>query len=217
MEKKRNKIYVFIVAMLFFGITAVTWLKPSDDFSVTDRRQLKQFPVLSAEAILNGKFMEQFEEYTLDQFPLRDTFRSIKAITHLFVLGQADNNDVYRADGYVSKLDYPLSQKALDNAVRKFQSIYDTYIVGSDAKLYHSIIPDKNAFLAEVNGYPAYDYEEMYAYFQENLPDMFYIDITDLLELEDFIKPCIRLVENACLLVSGINMLEYHMRQIINK
>jgi len=186
MEKKRIKIYVLLVAAVFFGVTAFAWFKPADDFSVTERRQLKQFPAFSIQTLLSGKFMSQFEEYALDQFPLRDTFRSIKAFTHLYVFQQADNNDVYRAEGYVSKLDYPLSEKALSNAVRKFQSIYDAYIAGSEAKVYHSVIPDKNAFLAEENGYPAYDYAEMYDYLQDNLPDMAYIDIAGLLELEDY-------------------------------
>lgn len=186
MEKKRNIIYVCVVAILFFGLSIMAWLKPADAFSTTERRQLNQFPELSVETIFSGKFMSEFEEYTLDQFPLRDTFRSIKAVTHLYVFGQADNNDVYMAEGYVSKLDYPLSEKAMDNAVRKFQSIYDTYIKGSDAKVYYSIIPDKNAFLADKNGYLAYDYEEMYGYFGSQLSNMTYIDITQLLSVEDF-------------------------------
>jgi len=178
--------YVCLAAVLFFGLSLAAWLKPADDFSATERRQLKQFPELSMETLFNGKFMSQFEEYTLDQFPLRDTFRSIKAMTHMYVFGQKDNNDVYMADGYVSKLDYPLSEKALAGAVKKFQSVYETYIEGTDANVYHSIIPDKNVFLAEENGYPAYDYEQMYGYLEENLADMTYIDITGLLSVEDF-------------------------------
>lgn len=186
MEKKRNIIYVCVVAVLFFGLTIMAWLKPADDFSATERRQLNQFPELSVETIFSGQFMSEFEEYTLDQFPLRDAFRSIKAMTHMYVFGQSDNNDVYMVDGYVSKLDYPLSEKAMGNAVKKFQSIYDTYINGTDAKVYYSIIPDKNAFLAEENGYLAYDYETMYEYFGNHLSNMTYIDITGLLSVEDF-------------------------------
>lgn len=184
--KMKNIIYVCVVAVLFLGLTVAAWLKPADEFSATERRTLEQFPKISGEEILSGRFMEQFEEYTLDQFPLRDTFRSIKAMTHLYVLGQSDNNDVYRADGYVSKLDYPLSEKALNKAVKKFQSIYDKYMAGTDVKVYHSVIPDKNYFLAEANGYPAYDYDRMFTYLREKLPDMTYIDIVELLSVEDF-------------------------------
>ena len=186
MEKKRNRIYVIAFAILFFGMTAFAWFKPADDFSATERRPLDQFPTLSVETIFNGKFMGEFEEYTLDQFPLRDTFRSIKAMMHLYVFGQSDNNKVYMADGYVSKMDYPLSDKAMNNAINKYQRIYEKYIKGSDAKMYYSIIPDKNYFLAKQNGYLAYDYEKMYTYMENGLSNMTYIDITDLLSVEDF-------------------------------
>lgn len=186
MDKKRNIIYVVAFAVLFFGLTFFAWVKPTDDFSATERRPLDQFPTLNAETIFSGKFMGEFESYTLDQFPLRDAFRSLKAMTHLYVFGQTDNNDVYMADGYVSKLDYPLSEKAMDNAVRKFQNIYKRYIQGSNAKVYYSIIPDKNCFIAEENGYPAYALEDMLGYMNGKLSNMTYIDIAGLLSTEDF-------------------------------
>lgn len=178
--------YSLVVGILFFGLTILVWLKPADDFSATERRELDQFPELSWETIWNGKFMTEFEEYALDQFPFRDGFRSIKAVTHFFVFGQADNNDVYMAEGYVSKLDYPLSQNAMEKAVRKFTSIYDTYIQGTNAKVYTAWIPDKNYFLAEKNGYLSYDYDEMYEFLNDNLDFATYIEIRDLLSLEDY-------------------------------
>lgn len=186
MEKKKNIFYVCAVAVMFLGLTVMVWLKPADDFSITERRKLARFPKLSTDNIFRGRFMEQFETYTLDQFPFRDKFRSIKALTHRYVFGQSDNNGVYMVDGYVSKMDYPLSEKALENAVEKFQSIYESYIEGSMAKVYYSVIPDKNYFLAKENGYLSYDYEKMYDYLKEHLPNMTYIDITGLLALDDF-------------------------------
>ena len=188
--KKINKsmVYSLVVGVLFFGLTLFAWLKPADGFSATERRELKQFPELSWETLSSGKFMTEFEKYTLDQFPFRDGFRSIKAFTHFYVFNQSDNNDVYLADGYVSKLDYPLSQKALDKAVKKFTSIYKNYIEGSDAKVYTAWIPDKNYFLAEKNGYPAYDYTKQSSYLNEALPFASNIEIADLLSLEDYYR-----------------------------
>lgn len=186
--KKNNTsmMYSLVVGVLFFGLTLFVWLKPADSFSATERRELKQFPELSWESISNGKFMSEFEKYTLDQFPLRDMFRSVKAFTHFYVFGQSDNNDVYYADGYISKLDYPLSQKAMDYAVKKFTSIYTTYIEGTDAKVYTAWIPDKNYFLAKNNGYPAYDYNEQSLYLNEGLSFATNIDISSLLSIEDY-------------------------------
>ena len=182
----KNMMYSLVVGVLFFGLTLFAWIKPADDFSATERRELNQFPEISWETISNGKFMSEFEKYTLDQFPLRDGFRSIKAFTHFYLFGQSDNNDVYLADGYVSKLDYPLSQNAMDKAVKKFTSIYKTYIEGSNAKIYTAWIPDKNYFLAGENGYPAYDYEELYSYLNDELQFATNIEIQNLLSLEDY-------------------------------
>lgn len=187
MEKKyKDMMYSIIVGITFLGLAVFCWLKPAEEFSVTERRKLEQFPEVSISSLISGKFMEEFEEYSLDQFPLRDTFRSIKAWTYKYMLGQRDNQQIYEVDGYISKLDYPLSEKALESAVRKFDYIYENYIEGSQAKVYCAWIPDKNAYLAEENGYPSYDYESMYAYLNQRLDYMTYIDVTDLLSLEDY-------------------------------
>ena len=187
MDKKYNSmVYSLVVGVLFFGLSIFAWIKPVDQFSATERRELNQFPELSVETIFSGKFMGEFEKYTLDQFPFRDEFRSIKAFTHFYALGQSDNNDVYVANGYVSKLDYPLSSDAMDRAVKKFTSIYNTYIKGSEANVYTAWIPDKNYFLAKESGYLSYDYEEMYTYLNENLGFATYIEIRDLLFLDSY-------------------------------
>lgn len=180
--------YVIFTAMFFLALVLFAWTKPADDFSATERRNLKQFPKLSWESVSSGKFMQEFEAYTLDQFPFRDGFRSIKAFTHFFIFGQSDNNDVYMAEHYISKLDYPLSEYAMDKAVKKFTSIYETYLEETDVKIYSAWIPDKNYFLAEKNGYPSYNYKEMYDYLNERLGFAVNIEISDTLELESYYR-----------------------------
>ncbi len=188
MDKKITKIQVIIVAAVFGTLSLWVWLKPADDFSVTERRQLNQFPKLSADTVLDGTFMEEFDEYAVDQFPLRDGFRGLKAMIHFYVFAQSDNNGIYTEDGYISKIDYPRSDKAQSAAVQKFDSVYEKYIKGTDAKVYHAIIPDKNFYLAEANGYPSYDYKEIFAYYRDQLPYMTHIDLTGTLSLEDFYR-----------------------------
>ena len=189
MEKERKALlYSLMVAVVVFGLTVICWLKPADEFSATERRKLEQFPVVSMKSILSGDFMEKFETYTLDQFPMRDEFRSVKAAFHKYVFGQLDNNDIYIADDSVSEMDAEMSETALNRAIRKFTSIYDAYMKDTDVKIYTSVIPDKNYFLAEKNGYLAYDYDELYAYVQEHLSFTEYIEIRDLLTIEDYYR-----------------------------
>ena len=187
---KKSKLYlVSIMTVFFFGLSLMCWVKGTDEYSESERRVLKDFPDLNETTISSGKFMTEFETYTLDQFPFRDTFRSIKSTAQLGLFRQKDNNDIYMADGYVSKLEYPMNVSMLDNAALKFGYLYDTYMADKDVKVYFSIVPDKNYFLAEPNGYLSMDYEAFEAMMLEGTDDfMEYIDIMDLLAIEDYYK-----------------------------
>ncbi len=130
--------------------------------------------------------MTDFEKYTLDQFPLRDRFRTVKAVTVFYFLNQKDNNDIYIKDGYASKLEYPVNLDSLEYAAKRFQFVYDKYISGSNGKVYLCVIPDKNYFMAEANGYPSMDYETLISQVRQKTEFAEYIDISHLLELSDY-------------------------------
>ncbi len=185
---RQKLILICIMTVFFFGLSFWCWFKGVDDYSDSERRVLADFPELSEETVLSGKFMTEFEEYSLDQFPLRDSFRSMKAVAQLGLFLQKDNNDIYLADGYVSKLEYPMNEYMLDNAGKKFQYLYDTYMADTDVKLYFAIAPDKNYYLAEENGYLAMDYDAFYASMQEKMDYMTYIELADLLTIEEYYR-----------------------------
>ena len=126
--KAQAKWTVLILAVLFFGSSFVCWLKPAGEYSAQERRKLEQFPKFTLETAANGKFMTDFESYTLDQFPMRNTFRRLKAGVHYGILQQKDNNGIYIADGYAAKLEYPLNQASVNYAVNKLTDIYETYL-----------------------------------------------------------------------------------------
>ena len=189
MEKRKiDMIYSLIVATFVLGISLVCWLKPADDISVTERRELAQFPKLSVETIMDGSFMEKFENYALDQFPMRETFRGVKANVQKYILGQLDNKGIYLAEGHLSQMDGSISDAALERSINKLSSVYNTYLKDTETNVYLSIIPDKNYFLAKENGYLAYDYDELYDRVTAELSQMTYIEIRDMLEIEDYYR-----------------------------
>ena len=188
MNKYKNIIIISVMTVLLFGLSLCFLLKVPDDFSESERRVLAQFPELTVETVISGEFMSKFESYTQDQFPWRDEMRSLKAVTALGVFGHKDNNDIYVADGHVSKLDYPLRTEMLDNSAEHFESIYNTYLADTDASLYFSIIPDKNYFLAEKNGYLSMDYNELIDTMTGKTGYMEYIDITDELTIGNYYR-----------------------------
>ena len=169
---------------LLLAVTA--WLRPADVMSDSERRELAQFPQISLEKLLDGSFMTEFEDYTLDQFPLRDGFRTVKAAVQYYALGQRDNNGIYLSDGYAAQLEYPLNENSVDHALEVFDSIRRKYL--GDSRIYAAVVPDKNYYLADKLGYPSLDYEKLLTKVQQGMPYAQHIDLTDCLTIEDYYR-----------------------------
>lgn len=177
-----------VLAALWLALILGAWFGPTYDISDSERRKLAQMPEITAENILSGKFMTKFEDFTLDQFPLRDTFRQLKARFHYNVLRQGDNNNIYVADGYAAKLEYPLNETSVSSAMEKFDSLYETYLAGTNCNIFVSIVPDKGLYLAEANGYPAMDYNTMFSTVASSMDWAQFVDVSDLLTVSDYYR-----------------------------
>ncbi len=187
-KKTKHIVITFVVVAFFLSVSLFAWLKPADAFSLSERRKLSQFPELSFKTIVSGDFMSSFENYTLDQFPLRDKFRTLKALVALNVFNQSANNDIYVVDDFASKIEYPLNEESVERAGERFRYVYEKYLKDTNTKNYLSIIPDKNYFLGTENGYLSVDYEKMISLLKENTDFLKYIDIIEELEVSDYYK-----------------------------
>ncbi len=187
-NKKIRAIGAGALVVLWVVLTGFAWFGPTKDISESERRPLDQMPEISVETLLNGKFMTDFEGFTLDQFPLRDTFRQIKSLFHYYVLNQADNNDIYVAGGYAAKLEYPLNENSVDYALNKFQFVYDKYLKETGSTVFMTVVPDKGYYLAEENGYLTMDYAAMFEAFDKRMPWATYVDLTDTLTAESYYR-----------------------------
>lgn len=189
MNRKIKDALTLGIAAAFVLMFALWGICKSDDaVSESERRALKQFPTLNVEEVLSGRFQSNFESYTLDQFPLRDTFRTLKALAVRDLFREKDNNGIYVADGYAAKLDPTLNESSLDHAADRFRYVYETYFKDTGANVYLSVIPDKNYFLAAENGYPAMDYDKLFALVQEKTDFAQYIDLTGTLSLSSYYR-----------------------------
>ena len=192
-DRIKDIITVALFGITVIGIFIVSIIKSPTEISISERRLLAQFPEITWDSITKKKikptdkdtFMESFEKYALDQFIARDTFRGIKARVLFNVYNQKDNNNIYLVNGQVSKPYNNLNKVSIVDAARKFNKLYDQYL--SEMNVYYSIIPDKNYFLAEKNGYPAVDYKAFESYLVSNMKDkMKYISIFDVLNVDDY-------------------------------
>lgn len=166
------------------GFMLILILGEKETNSISERRKLKEFPKFRVKTLQDHSYMEDLEAYLLDHFPFRDNLRSMKAYFAYDVLGQLENNDIYIANGYAGKLEYPLKENSVIKAAEKMKAIKTQYFPKAEA--YYAIVPDKNYFLAEKNGYPSMDYNRLKSLMQERLTDMTYIDIWDTLSIEDY-------------------------------
>ena len=77
-EKRKNLAVLCLSAAFLLGFFLWSLFLPDAKTSVSERRPLEAFPTLTGETVLSGEFMSSFESYTLDQFPMRDAFRTVK-------------------------------------------------------------------------------------------------------------------------------------------
>lgn len=180
-----KKKYVFVI-LLWTALTLFAWFSPSKAMSYSERRPLAQFPAITLDSVSDGKFMKAFESYSLDQFPLRDGFRTVKSLFHQYVLRQKDNNDIYLHDGYAAKQEYPLNRDSVNHALERFNHIYEKYL--ADSKIYMAVVPDKGYYLAEKAGQLSLDYEALFEQVKKGMPWAEQIDLTDSLSITDYYR-----------------------------
>ena len=188
MNKKIRSVGIIVIVAVWVALVGFSWFGPKTEMSESERRPLAQLPEITADTLLNGKFMSEFEDYTLDQFPLRDTFRQVKSLFHYYILGQKDNNDIYIADGYAVKQEYPYNPSSVDHAVSRFNYLYEKCLKSSDGRIFMTIVPDKGYYLGQSSGHLTMDYEEMFASFEAGMPWAEFVDITDTLDVQDYYR-----------------------------
>ena len=184
--KRKNYLTVYLIAVFLLGISVWNAFGEKSDYSESERRVLAKFPKVTAESVLSGKFSSQFEEYAVDAFPMRDAWRSVKAYVKTGIFAQKDNNGIYMIEGHLSKLEYPMNEKMLDHVIQVFTNVKDKYL--KDNKVYFAIVPDKNRYLAEKNGYLSMDYDAFTEYMKQGMDFAKYVEIADLLSVEDYYK-----------------------------
>lgn len=181
----KNKIIAisFVILLIFFSIFNI--IIKDKEISVTERRYLEKLPKMTISTVLDASYMQKLDKYSLDQFILRDEFRTLKAKFNYNIFKKLDNNDIYLKDNHIFKTEYPTNIKSIDNFIKKTNNIIN--LLNKKNNVYYSIIPDKNYYIND-DLFLNIDYELLYNKLQEELEidDSKYIDLRDVLSLEDY-------------------------------
>ena len=184
-NKMRTVSFLCLIT-LWLGLAGWMWLRTPDAYSDSERRPLEQFPTVTVDSILSGKFMVDFEDYTLDQFPMRDRFRQLKSLFVYNGLQQLDNNGIFISQGSAAALEYPMKQSSLERAAKKFQELRELYF--PDSEVVFAMVPDKSCYLAPQGGYLHMDYQLLESQMQTLMPWADHVSLLDLLEASDYYR-----------------------------
>ena len=187
MKKIKSIAIIAVTLVMLFGLAIWALAAPDEDVSKAERRKLAQAPELTAESVFSGEYMSDLETYFLDQFPLRDSWRTLKAVMRFDVFRQLENNGVYLAGDQVCKLEYPLKEDQVIYGANKINELVDTILDGMD--VYYAVVPDKNYYAAPAYGMPHMDYDRMLELLAEQVDSRVqYVDLFGLLPLDDYYR-----------------------------
>lgn len=183
MNRRQSWNIITLFCVCIFGFTIATFLKPSDTYSETENRSLAQFPEISMETVLNGKFEKDYENYLKDQFIGRDHWISLKTDTEKALL-QKESKDIYFAgDDYLIEKHtgvFTTDQSTLNiNYLRQFIQMYQEQF-GED-HMCVMIIPNAVDILKEkLPAYASpYDQEIYLDKIQGSLPEGMMLRVSD--------------------------------------
>lgn len=179
----KQKILILCFFSFIFGILLLNLITPDQTHSKTERRKLSSAPTFSIDSYLSKEYSNQLETYLLDQFPLRESFRTINAYSDLILFQHLETNDLYFNQHHAFKKEEAFDENQVNYAVNKFNEVYDKYLKGMN--VYYSIIPEKNYFDHQ-NMIPKRDHSKFQTILKKNLSNFQEIDLTSLLSLDDY-------------------------------
>lgn len=168
-------------ALSLFAVMAANIIRPKGEVSESERRKLAQYPALTVASVLDGGFMSKFETASLDQFSLREMWRSIKSFAVFNIFRQGDKGGIYVYDGSICKFG-DTDEASIADAAQKFLKLRAQYL--SDTNAYFALVPDKGYY---AKGHPGYDYGYMRRIFSD-MEGVEYIELADALSLSDYYR-----------------------------
>lgn len=148
MKTMHNKIIAVVLSIIVVSFTCVFIFKKNTEFSENENRYLQELPKFSFSSLLKGTYIEKIEDYFADQFPLRDTFMSIKTKTDK-LLGKKDINGVYLGsnDYLIEKYNIPVNSDKIIKTLNEFNETVNyvnlnLMLVPTSISINYEMLPD---------------------------------------------------------------------------
>jgi len=180
----RAKLVSAVFAIIIGGLFALSLVIPKPAILRSERRAPAKLPPLSAQTVISGEFMSKLDSYSADNFPFRDSFRTLSSALVFGAFLQTDKNGLYM-DAYGAGEFKRIDPDAVGQIAAKIQTVAEAL---SGVNIYYACIPDKSIY-SEKN-LPGFDPVFMEQLLTENLGmDKFtYIDLTDVLDAGSYYR-----------------------------
>lgn len=174
----KNKIFIIVFIVYIFGFGLYSIVDKDKDISYTERRYLDTIPKFE----FSNKYIDKLDGYLVDNFPLRDEYRSVKALYNYNVLNMLVNNNIYIDDNYIFKSNYPTSISSVKNFIKHINETVN--LMNDDNNIYLMVVPDKNYYLNS-DDFLHIEYDYIYDEVSK-IDNINFIDIRDVMELKDY-------------------------------
>lgn len=99
---------------------------------------------------------------------------------------EINKEGIYAINNHYFKSIYPLDEKSVLKAANYMKSLQETYLTENN-KVFYAVIPDKT-YYDKSSSYDKLDYDKMVSILNENIKNMEYIKLKDLLSLDDYYR-----------------------------
>ncbi len=108
---------IFVIFVFSFAILLV--FMPKQEFSQNEKKVLSAFPRFSTEALFDGTWFKNIENYVSDHFPFREAFVGINSYFNM-ITGRNGTNGVYKcSDGYLIAAPNQLDVDRMNTNIRR--------------------------------------------------------------------------------------------------
>lgn len=176
-DKTKYIVQICLFAVILLVVFIANILKEDKLISISEKRSLDQMPNFNISDILDGSFFKNFDNYTSDQFFVRDDLRKLATLIDLNI--RREYHKLAIKNGYIYEKNLITNINSVNNFIRKIKTIEKMYLSNKN-NIYYSVIPDKNYF-----GDNSYD--DMINLLNKEF-NYKYINIFNDLKLEDYYK-----------------------------
>lgn len=180
-DKLHAGMTVALLALVLLVLAVADLVTADRFFSESENRILAQKPKWSLEAVLDGSYGEEYEEYATDQFVRRDTWVMLKTRMDILLQKKVINGVYLAADGYLIEQHLPeqYSQQTVDKRLAQLQKLTEQY-----PQTMVMLVPTADNILTDkLPEYAvSYDQRELLSQVKEKIGEDHVIDVFPILE-----------------------------------